>query len=138
MALCDDVKSKEGAKIFADGLFNFLYGKTESQKRFESYVETLSSLPRKQTCVLTWPLQTVMGFIGNPEEHLFLKPRVTQTAARKYVFALNYKSWPNWETYRDVLQFAEHIRNDNKDLNQVNYIDLQSFIWVTGSDEYPD
>jgi hypothetical protein len=63
---------------------------------------------------------------------------VTQTAAAAYGFDLNYKSQPGWSTYARVLEFADRIRRDNRDLRPRDYIDLQSFIWVQGSDEYEE
>lgn len=138
MALRDAVKPLEGAKAFAEGLFEYIYGKQSFQKRFEDFVEILDSLPRKQTRVRTWPLQTVFGFIANPNEHIFLKPRVTQIAAKKYGYDFMYKSKPNWETYKSLLDFAEQVRKDTADLKPKDFIDLQSFIWVLGSDEYDD
>ena len=138
MALRDAVKSRAGAKAFAMGLFDYLYGKGSLETRFENFVNVIGSLPRKQTRVLTWPLVTVFGFIGNPKEHIFLKPRVTQEAAEKYVFDFHYTSKPNWETYSSLFQFAAQIKEDTKKLNPKDYIDLQSFMWVLGSDEYPD
>ncbi len=138
MALRDAVKSHNSAKTFALGLFNYIYGKESIKKRFDAFTETLASLPRKQTRVLTWPLQTVFGFLANPKEHFFLKPRVTQLAAEKYKYGFDYKSKPNWETYQSVLGFAELVRKNNRDLKPKDNIDLQSFIWVMGSDEYPD
>ncbi len=137
MALRDAVKSAEGAKAFALGLFNYIYGKEELQIRFEKFAEVLISLPRRQTRVSTWPLQTVFGFIGNPHEHIFLKPRVTQIAASNYNYNFIYKSRPNWETYQSLLDFADQIRRDLRSLKPQDFIDLQSFIWVMGSEEYP-
>lgn len=138
MALRDAVKPASGSKDFAEGLYQYVYGEDSLQKRFEEFSEVIQSLPRKQTRVHTWPLQTVFGFIANPQEHIFLKPRVTQVAAGKYGFDFQYKSKPNWETYKSLLDFAEQVRCDNADLKPQDYIDLQSFIWVMGSDEYPD
>ena len=138
MALRDAVKTPAGAKAFAHGLFNYIYGDASLQDRFEQFTEVLASLPRKQTRVLTWPLQTVFGFIGNPDEHIFLKPRVTRIAAEKYGYAFQYVSRPNWETYQSLLGFSEEIGADQADLNPRDQIDTQSFIWVMGSDEYPD
>jgi len=138
MALRDAVKETQGAKAFALGLFDYVYGRTSLQDRFENFSSVIATLPRKQTRVHTWPLQTVFGFIANPQEHIFLKPRVTQIAADKYDFDFNYQSKPNWATYKSLVDFAEEIRNDVKDLKPADYIDLQSFIWVLGSDEYPD
>jgi hypothetical protein len=138
MALRDAIKSVEGAKAFATGLFDYIYGKDSLQKRFERFVEVVASLPRKQTRVLTWPLVTVFGFIGNPNEHIFLKPKVTKTAAEKYQYDFKYSSRPNWETYKNYLGFAELVGADVADLKPKDMIDVQSFIWVLGSDEYPD
>jgi hypothetical protein len=136
MALRDAVKSDKGAEIFAKGLFDYVYGKDPLEKRFENFSIALSQLPRKQTRVLTWPLQTVFGFIANPKEHIFLKPRVTQAAAEVYNFDFNYKSRPNWATYKSLLAFAKQIKKDLPGLKPRDYVDLQSFIWVLGSAEY--
>ena len=138
MALRDAVKPASGARAFALGLYEYVYGKTSLSDRFNEFSNVISTLPRKQTRVHTWPLQTVFGFIANPREHIFLKPRVTQIAAVKYHYQFQYRSKPNWETYKSLLDFAEQVRNDTNDLNPQDYIDLQSFIWVMGSDEYPD
>lgn len=138
MALRDAVKTTEGAKEFATGLFYYLYGTDPMQKRFEAFTETLERLPRKQTRVVTWPIQTVFGFIAKPSEFMYLKPTVTKSAAAKYGFVFDYRSKPNWETYQSLLDFAELVRNDTRHLHPRDYIDLQSFIWVMGSEEYPD
>ncbi len=138
MALRDAIKTEDGAKTFAEGLFNFVYGTGKLQKRFENWIEAVASLPRKQTRVLTWPLVTVFGFIANPVEHIFLKPRVTKIAAEKYAFDFQYTSKPNWETYQNYLAFAEQVGVDTMEWQPKDMIDIQSFLWVMGSDEYPD
>lgn len=136
MALRDAVKSTTGARAFATGLYDFLHGRGNDEERFVAWCETIAALPRKQTRVLTWPLVTVFGFIAQPDRHIFLKPNVTKIAARKYGFDFQYDSKPNWETYASLHQFAETIRCDLRDLKPRDMIDLQSFIWVQGSDEY--
>jgi hypothetical protein len=138
MALRDAVKSEEGARTFAEGLYAFLHGAGSLEKKFERWCETVASLPRKQTRVLTWPLVTVFGFIAQPETHIFLKPNVSRTAAREYGFDFHYKSRPSWETYANFLEFAETIRRDTRDLRPQDMIDMQSFMWVQGSDEYEE
>ncbi len=136
MALRDAVRGR-GAREFAEGLYDYVYGRGALRTRFEAFTEVLAGLPRRQTRVLTWPLHTVFGMIGHPEEHIFLKPRVTQAAARQYAFDFRYQSRPNWDTYQSLLEFAEQVRRDQRDLKPRDMIDLQGFIWVLGSDEYP-
>jgi len=138
MALRDAVKSAAGASLFSTGLYDFLHGRGSDEQRFARWCETVASLPRKQTRVLTWPLVTVWGFIAQPERHIFLKPNVTRIAARAYGFDFQYQSKPAWETYANLLEFSEAVRRDLRDLRPRDMIDLQSFIWVQGSDEYPD
>jgi hypothetical protein len=136
MALRDAVRSNEGAEAFSRGLFDLLHGIEPISARFERWCAVVASLPRKQTRVLTWPLATVFGYIAQPDRHMFLKPMVTRSAASKYGFELNYRSRPSWDTYARLLEFARVIRRDLRDLRPRDMIDLQSFIWVQGSDEY--
>lgn len=138
MALRDAVKSSDGARLFAGGLYEFLHGGGFTRSRFERWRDVISSLPRKQTRVLTWPLVTVFGFIAQPQTHIFLKPNVTRIAAREYGFPLAYQSHPSWQTYSSLLEFAAMVRRDLRDLRPRDMIDIQSFIWVQGSDEYEE
>ena len=138
MALRDAVKSPAGAKAFAEGLYDFLHGRGAMKLKFERWRDVVAGLPRRQTRVLTWPLVTVFGFIAQPDRHVFLKPNVTRVAAAEYGFGFEYRSRPNWETYANLLQFAETVRRDVRDLRPRDMIDLQSFIWVQGSDEYEE
>ncbi len=137
MALRDAVKASGGARLFAEGLYAFLHDAASEEKRFTAWCETVSALPRKQTRVLTWPLVTVWGFIAQPEQHIFLKPNVTRRAAAAYGFDFSYHSKPNWATYADLLEFAGTVRRDLRDLRPRDLIDIQSYLWVQGSDEYP-
>ena len=138
MALRDAVKTPAGARAFAEGIHAFLHGGAAAEKRFERWCEVIAALPRKQTRVLTWPLVTVFGFIAQPERHMFLKPNVTRIAAREYGFAFQYQSRPTWEGYASLLEFAATVRRDLRDLRPRDMIDVQSFIWVQGSDEYEE
>ena len=138
MALRDAVRSQEGANQFAHGLNDWLYGPGEDRDRFERWVGVVAALPRRQTRVLTWPLVTVFGFIARPYAHMFLKPTVTRRAAFELGFDFSYQSLPNWKTYESLLSFAREVKRDTRDLGPRDMIDVQSFIWVQGSDEYAE
>ncbi len=138
MALRDAVKPPGAAQIFAEGLFAYIYGDGTLKEKFELFRDTLTRLPRRKAKLHTWPIQTVYGFIAHPTKHIFLKPMVTKAAAKKYDYDLLYKSPPNWETYESLLDFASTIKKDIANLQPRDFIDLQSFIWVLGADEYPD
>jgi hypothetical protein len=138
MALRDAVRSHDGARLFAHSLYQLLHGTDTLEARFERWCAAVATLPRRQTRVLTWPLVTVFGFIAQPTAHIFLKPRVTQAAAEAYGYDFKYAPRPNWATYADLLKFAAQVRRDQRDLRPRDHIDLQSFLWVQGSDEYEE
>ena len=70
--------------------------------------------------------------------HIFLKPNVTRKAALEYGFPLQYEARPNWTSYSNFLRFTEQVRRDIQDLHPRDMIDLQSFLWVQGSNEYEE
>jgi hypothetical protein len=136
MALRDATRTPAGARSFAEGLYEFLHGSGDPEERFNRWCEVVARLPRRQTRVLTWPIVTIFGFLAAPTRHMFLKPNVTRIAAARYGVAFRYQSRPNWQTYQDLLRLAGQMRRDLTDLRPRDMIDLQSFLWVQGSEEY--
>jgi hypothetical protein len=137
MAVRDAVSDRSGAREFATGLAAWLHGRGSERERFEQWCATLAQLPRRQTRVATWPVATVFGFIARPRVHLMLKPTVAKRAAAAYGFPLRYASQLQWDTYRSLLEFARVVRHDLAPMHPRDMIDIQSFLWVQGSDEYP-
>lgn len=138
MALRDAIRSSAGARDFATALFDLLHGRDSLELRFSSWIAALDRLPRKQTRVLTWPLATVFGFIAQPREHFFFKPTVTREALRRCNATFEYQSRPGWPVYRELLAAVRTVRSGIAVMRPRDMIDLQSFLWVQGSDEYPD
>lgn len=138
MALRDAVRTTAGSRAFATGLYELLHGSGGAETRFTCWCQAVGTLPRQHTRVLTWPLVTVFGFLAQPRRHIFLKPLVTRRAAEEYEYPFEYLSTPNWETYESLLKFATFVRRDLRDLKPRDFIDLQSFLWVQGSDEYEE
>jgi hypothetical protein len=138
MALRDAALSSKGARPFVTGLFEWLYGPGSEPEKFARWCDVVAALPRRQTRVLTWPVVTVFGFIARPRPHLYLKPTVTKAAAAAYDYPFEYRSRPNWRTYANLLDFARTVRRDIADLRPRDMIDIQGFLWVLGSEEYPD
>jgi hypothetical protein len=137
MALRDAVvRSEEGAVRFAEGIYDWLHGPGTEAQRFDRWVETVRSLPRRQNRVASWPVVTVFGPIARPRVHLFVKPVTTRRAAEAFGFDLPYRSTPDWSTYGAVLELADVVRAELADLEPRDQIDIQSFLWVLGSDEY--
>ena len=138
MAIRDALKTPVAQRLFAEGLFEFIYGSGEILNRFMKWANIIAQLPRKQTRVLTWPILTIFGFLAHPNKFIYFKPQVTRKAASMYDFDLFYKSPPSAETYHSFLNFVSFIRKAVKDMRPKDFIDIQSFIWVQGSSEYDE
>ena len=138
MALRDAVKPLAGARAFSIGLFELLYGSGTLEARFDAWCNVVATLPRRQTRVLTWPVATVFAFLAQPGLHFFLKPNVTRHAFARYGLPFAYRSRPNAETYRELLALCRKVKRDLAAMRPRDMIDIQSFLWVQGSDEYAD
>src|SRR3954471_18095048 len=55
MALRDAVREENGARAFAEGLHEYVYGPAPLAERFDRWCDVVAGLPRIQTRVLTWP-----------------------------------------------------------------------------------
>lgn len=138
MALRDAIRPPAGAQAFARALFDLLHGKETPEVRFAGWVAALDALPRRQTRVLTWPLATVFGFIAQPKQHFFFKPTVTREALRRCGLPFDYASRPSWPVYKALVDAVRKVRGEIASMRPRDMIDMQSFLWVQGSDEYPD
>src|SRR5205085_6134029 len=128
MALRDAVKSPAGAKQFAAGLYDFLYGDATPRYRFEHWCVAVASLPRRQTRVLTWPIATVFGFLAQPKIHFFLKPIVTRSAFSQYGLPFASVSRPNGTTYSELLALTRTVKRDLAAMRPRDLTDIQSFL----------
>jgi hypothetical protein len=136
MALRDAVKLDDGARLFSQGLYAFLHEPGDPVAKFEAWVAAVATLPRRLNRVLTWPVATVFGFLAQPKDHIFIKPTVMKMAARKYGWDFAYTPRPSGEAYGNALAWAARVKRDLKDLRPRDMIDVQSFLWVQGSEEY--
>lgn len=124
--------AKAEPEAFARGLFELVCGEGEMPDRFEGFGAMLDSLPQPKTQTFKWPIQTIFPFLADPREHLFLKPKVTQLAADRLGFDLQYRPQPAWDVYARVLEFARQLSQDLAELKPADLIDVQSFIYLSG------
>ncbi|MDZ7697765.1 MAG: hypothetical protein U5R49_12870 [Deltaproteobacteria bacterium] len=78
----------------------------------------------------SWPVATILPFLAQPDRHMFLKPGITQAAAKILAFDLHYNPTPNWVTYDSLLKMTAIYREKLKSLAPNDNIDIQSFFWV--------
>jgi hypothetical protein len=125
----DGLKSERARVRFAQSLYDLLFDERSLEPRFANFCQALEEMDADK-----WTLATYFLFIFKPEEYMFMKPLVTIRAAEICAFELNYNPQPNWFTYRKLLMFAQHLKNELRDLEPRDMIDVQSFIWCTGEE----
>jgi len=126
MGLKDGLKSPEHIQLFAERLFDLLYGPGEFRERFKGFAECLEEIEAAK-----WTTMTYFLFLAFPEEHMFLKPEIAKQAAALTKAELNYRSGLNWLTYSCLLDFAKYLKDelDGMEMNPRDMIDVQSFMW---------
>ena len=124
MSLRDGLASPASQEAFVKSLYDLLYGDDDLKLRFERYVGVLDDIGAAK-----WTTATYFLFFMYPEQHIFLKPTVTQNAADISGFEINYRPALNWHTYKSVLRFANYLKAELVELSPRDMIDVQSFMW---------
>jgi len=124
MALRDGLASDGAMKQFALALCDLLHGNLSVEKRFVRFFEVLDLIGAPK-----WPIATYFTFFYHPDRHMFVKPTITQNAARLCAFEISYEAQLNWTTYSRVLGLADYLFDKLSDLEPRDMIDVQSFMW---------
>jgi hypothetical protein len=84
--------------------------------------------------VANWAAVTYLPFLWRPEQHMFLKPEVTQDFAARvgHRFAFDYASDLDVAVYGSLLDLIARTTAELAELRPRDRIDVQSFIWVIG------
>lgn len=68
---------------------------------------------------------------ANPKRFMVLKPSITKRKARRINFDLLYSSSPTWHAYEALQRMNTLLLERLAPLGARDFIDVQSFIWVT-------
>jgi hypothetical protein len=124
MSLTDGLRDPKKHERFAKSLYNLLFGKETMEPRFEAFASVLYDIQAGK-----WTVATYFPFLQFPDKFMFLKPGVTQDAAKLCAFEIMYKPELNWQTYDRVLTFAKYLFDELRELKPRDMIDVQSFLW---------
>ncbi|MCU1310489.1 MAG: hypothetical protein JWO20_1614 [Candidatus Angelobacter sp.] len=124
--LVSALKDEINQKLFAQALFELLYGSGDEEERFESFVGVASRL---DSC--KWTVATYFQFLATAGEKMFMKPAVMQPMADSVSVALEYAVTPNWRTYCKLQELSEKVMAElkNRGLTPRSGMDVQGFIW---------
>lgn len=124
MSLKGGLSSAASQRCFATTLNALLYSSSPFETRFLQFSQALQEIGAAK-----WTVASYFPFFVAPNDHMFIKPSVTQKAAEMSAFEINYRPELNWLTYKSVLDFAHYLRDALVDLKPRDMIDVQSFIW---------
>lgn len=126
VSLKNGLKSDRHEQLFGERLHSLLYGEDKLESRFNVFCDCLADINAAK-----WTIATYFLFMAFPNEHMFLKPAVTQKATEVCGFELNYQPGLNWLTYSRLLEFSQYLLKELSGLKPRDMIDVQSFIWRT-------
>lgn len=131
-AFRDGLRDDRAAKRFFEALTALLSAPGPDEAHFEALADAAASLPAEEdkTSPWKWTVTTVLPFLAQPEKYIFVKPTPTQQCAERMSFDIQYRSNPNWITYRKVLELADVLLERLRPLGARDMIDAQSFMWV--------
>jgi hypothetical protein len=102
-----------------------------TMQTFKQMAEAVSQLPADGGKVFTWPIATLLPFLGEPKRFIALKPTNTELIAARVGTNIKYDTTPNWETYDAVLRMSQALFERLQPLGAKDLIDVQQFMWVT-------
>jgi hypothetical protein len=130
-AVRDGLTAPDAAARLLDTLLAFL--DSADPFRFSELVGAVGSLPApaKTSRVLTWPNVTLLPFLADPARFIVTKPEITKQAAGRMEIDLLYSTAVKWDTYQRVLDMSHRLLEALKPIGASDFIDVQSFVWVT-------
>jgi hypothetical protein len=123
MALARSLKREESRVRFAPAFDDLLYGGDDPDVRFKHFAAMLAAIGAAK-----WTLATAFSFLRYPDEHMVMRPAVTQQAAARCRFQLDYRPELDRRTYGRLLVFARVLREAMAPLAPSDHFDVQGFI----------
>lgn len=131
MAMHDGLKDGKAAARLLEATLAFL--KQPDRASFEGLVNGVARLPVPPdgSRVLTWPNVTILPFLASPDRFMVLKPEISELMAARISIDLLYSPNPQWHTFAALQDMAVHLLGRLAPLGARDFIDVQSFMWVT-------
>jgi hypothetical protein len=130
LALRNGLHSSELKQGFAEALYSYLFGDALFEKRFNEFSNFLDGIKAGK-----WTIITFFSFTMFPDQHMFIKPTITNNAADICGFDIRYRPALNYATYAAVLKFSQVLKEALLDLKPRDMIDVQSFMWCIRPDK---
>lgn len=131
MALRDGLKDATAQQTFALTLYDVLHKADGFDASFDRFADCLNDIGAGK-----WTVATYFPFFMHPDQHMFVKPTITQNASDICAFDIGYRPEVNARTYRMVLAFSQFLEEGIARLEPRDMIDVQSFMWCIAPGTY--
>ena len=130
------IRNDTGGKIFANALYQLIFGTAKLSERFNIWCHSFSELPGvmgiellpRNGEAISWPLATVFGFLARPDIHALLIPEGIEESAYKFGLKIDVHQRPSWDQYKQYLEFCYEVKGDLRQLNPKDMINVQTFL----------
>jgi predicted Mrr-cat superfamily restriction endonuclease len=109
---------------FCNNLYSFLFDNEDVYVKLEKFLEFLES----SNIVLKWTWPTYLLFLYNPENSIFVKPKVFRWFLN--LFNLKYSPKPSSALYREILDTVSLVKEMFDVYEPEDMVDIQSLIYV--------
>jgi hypothetical protein len=124
----DALKLPHNQDLFSHALFDLLYGQGNKEQRFAAFVDLLATIG-----ACKWTISTYFQFLFTKGEMMFMKPKYAKAVADSLGMSLNYRTDPNWLTYKSLQDVSKKLESElrSRGLCPESGIDLQSFMFCS-------
>ncbi|MBS0512918.1 MAG: hypothetical protein JSR42_17260 [Proteobacteria bacterium] len=122
--LLDKLIQPATAEVFFEALRSCLYGDGDFIDRFDDFCDVLD-----QADLAKWTYATYIPFLLEPEKYIFVKPEMLKHCIEKSNHWIVYESRPSGKKYREIIEYADWLKNKIKELAPRDMIDVHSFMW---------
>jgi hypothetical protein len=130
-AFHDAMRDDKAVQRFFAALLAMMSAHRLTAELFQNFTDAVESLPAVGSKVATWPVATIFPYLAEPDRFMFLKPAVTKIAAETLGFDLKYNPQLNWPTYEALQRMGATYLELLRPFGARDFVDVQSFIWVT-------
>lgn len=119
-------------EAFRASLHAVLAAEQVNEASMSAYLHATTELPRTgKSDPGKWTIATLLPFLCDPTRHMLLKPSYTHVASAALGVHLNYSTRLSWLTYQRLLGLSAGMLERLREYGASDYIDVQSFIYVT-------
>lgn len=124
------VKSSSQIKLLESQLYDFIGSPGKSVTEFGSGFNTFAEFLRKERLGCNWPFMSFLSFLYDVNYYFPIHPGRFDELLKYFGKNLKLSGSINWQSYLEVLSFAEDLKSNLLVYGYANNIQIHSYIWT--------